>query len=84
MKRYERELQYGRFEQAMECMETASAFALAAALRERRQLRELVSETQVAAFLRDENWPNHNQKALKGRSEELLSDLQSVMENLNP
>jgi len=80
LKGYERDLQAGRFEQAMERMESAAAFALAAALRERRQMREPISETQVAAFLQDEIWPNHNQQALKGRSDELLAELQSMIE----
>ena len=80
LKGYERDLQAGRFEQAMERMESAAAFALAAALRERCQMREPISETQVAAFLQDEIWPNHNQQALKGRSDELLAELQSMIE----
>ncbi len=79
LKGYERDLQYGRFDQAMERMEKASAFALAAALRERRQLREPVAESAVASFLQNEVWPNHNKCALKGRSDELLAELQSVM-----
>lgn len=79
LKGYERNLQAGRFEQAMERMESAAAFALTAALRERRQLRAPVAESEVSAFLQGEVWPNQNQSALKGRSEALLTELQSVM-----
>ncbi len=81
LKGYERDLQYGRFDQAMERMESAAAFALVAALRERRQLLEPVAEAEVAAFLQGEVWPNHNQHALKGRSDELMAELQRVMAN---
>lgn len=60
-------------------MEVASAFALSAALRERRQLREPVDETRIAAFLQSEIWPNRNQTALKNRADELMSEFQTVM-----
>lgn len=76
---FARDLQSGNFDRAMERIEAASAFALSVALRERRQLREPVDESQIAAFLQAEVWPNHNQAALKSRADELMSEFQTVM-----
>ena len=76
---FARDLQSGNLDRAMERMETASAFALSVALRERRQLREPIDESQVAAFLQAEVWPNRNQTALKSRTDELMSEFQTVL-----
>ncbi len=76
---FTRDLQYGNLDRAMERMEAAAAFALSVALRERRQLREPVDETQIAAFLQAEIWPNRNQTALKNCGDELMAGFQTVM-----
>ena len=76
---FARDLQYGNLDRAMERMETAAAFALSVALRERRQLREPVDDTQIASFLQTEIWPNRNQTVLKNRADELMSEFQAVV-----
>ena len=76
---FARSLQCGNLDRAMERMEAAAAFALSVALRERRQLREPVDETQIAAFLQAEIWPNRNQTALKNCGDELMAGFQTVM-----
>lgn len=79
LQRYQSHLHWGRFDQAMECMEMASALALSAALRERRQLGAPVSPQQGAEALRRRILPHQNKGGLKKRPEEIAMELQSIL-----
>lgn len=76
---YQTHLHWGRFEQAMECMELASALALSSALRELRQLGKDISPQQGAEYLQKAVHPRHNRGSLKHRADEISMELQSVL-----
>lgn len=72
-------LHWGRFDQAMDCMEAAAALALAAALRECRQLGAGTTGPQLAEALRKRILPHRNREGLKNRFGELNNQLQCVL-----
>lgn len=76
---YKSHLHWGRFEQAMECMELASALALSAALREYRQLGQEVSLRQGTERLCQLIHPHQNRSSLKNRADEIAMELQSLL-----
>lgn len=79
LQKYRSNLHWGKYDEAMVCMENASALALAAALRERRQLGAPVSPEQGAEALRRRILPHQNKGGLKKRPDEIAMELQSVL-----
>lgn len=69
----------GRFDQAMDCMEAAAALALAAALRECRELGAGTTGPQIAESLRRRILPHQNREGVKTRFGELNAQLQSAL-----
>lgn len=72
-------LHWGRFDQAMDCMEEASALALAASLRECRGLGRETTGPQLAEAMRRRLRPHQNRGSLKNRFRELNAQLRSVL-----
>jgi len=72
-------LHWGYFDRAVECMEQASAQALAVYGRELRQLGEPRSAEELAEELRRCIRPHQNRSSLKARSSELAVQFQSVL-----
>ena len=73
-------LQWKQFDRAMECMEHASALALAVYERERRQLGERCSTEDLADALYRRILPHQNRGSLHRRPAELTTQFQSVLE----
>ena len=76
---YPEHLHWGRFGKAMECMEHASALALAASRRELRQLGVSVSSEELAQRMCDRIQPHQNHSVLKNRHRELAPKVQAVL-----
>ena len=76
---YKSSLHWGYFDQAMECMEQASALALAVYGRELRQLGEPHPTEELAAELCRSIRPNQKRGILKNRAAELAVQFQSVL-----
>ena len=72
-------LHRGRLQDAMTCMETAAALALAASLRECRTLGVEMTGTQIAEALRRRIKPHQNLEGLKNRFGELNAQLRSAL-----
>lgn len=79
LQRYRNLLHWGRFDEAMDCMESAAGMALSAAQRELRQLGENAAAEQLADRLRESILPHQNRGALKNRPEEIAMELQSIL-----
>ncbi len=73
-------LRWKQFDRAMECMEHASALALAVYERERRQLGERCSTEDLADALCRRILPHQNRGSLQRRPSELTAQFQSVLE----
>ena len=73
-------LQWKQFDRAMECMEHASALALAVYERELRQLGERCSTEELADALYRRILPHQNRGSLQRRPAELTAQFQSVLE----
>ena len=76
---YPEHLHWGHFGKAMECMEHASALALAASRRELRQLGVSVSSEELAQRMCDRIQPHQNHSVLKNRHRELAPRVQAVL-----
>lgn len=79
LQRYQNDLHWGRFEQAMDRMETMSALALSVVLRECRQMGTILTEEQGALFLKSRIHPHQNRGSLKTRATEIDMEFQSVL-----
>lgn len=80
---YPEHLHWGRFGKAMECMDQASALALAAYGRELRQLGEPVSSEELAQRMCSRIQPHQNRSVLKNRHRELALKVQAVLAKVN-
>lgn len=79
LQQYQNDLHWGRFEQAMDRMETMSALALSVVLRECRQMGTILTEEQGALFLQSRIHPHQNRGSLKTRATEIDMEFQSVL-----
>lgn len=79
LQQYQNDLHWGRFEQAMDHMETMSALALSVVLRECRQMGTVLTEEQGARFLQSHIHPHQNRGSLKTRATEIGMEFQSVL-----
>lgn len=76
---YIEHLRWGRTGKAVECMEQASALALAAYGRERRQLGESAGAEELQNRLLGHILPHQNNSSLKSRCQELNAKTQTVL-----
>ena len=76
---YRTHLHWGQFDQAMDCMEQASALAVAACRRELRQLGMAATEDELTKLLCERIRPHRNRGSLKKRHRELAPQFQSVL-----
>ena len=83
LQRYRDHLHWGRFDEAMDCMETMSALALSVVLRECRQLGVSLTAEQGALFLKSRIQPHLNRGVLKNRTDEIAMEFQSVLAKTN-
>jgi len=83
LEKYKNNLHWGRFEQAMDCMEQMSALALAACGRELRQLGKPASTDELTELLRGRVLPHRNRGYLKDRHTEIAIEIQSVLAQAN-
>lgn len=72
-------LHWGRFDQAMTCMEQMASLSLTAYARERRQLGDTVSTKELADVLQSRIQPHQNRGAIKNRDTEIRMEIQSVL-----
>lgn len=79
IEQYRAHFHWGRFYQAMDCMEQASALAVAACRRELRQLGMAATEDELTGSLCERIRPHRNRGSLKNRHRELAPQLQSVL-----
>ena len=79
LQKYRGHLFCGRFEEAMDCMETMSALALAVVLRECRQIGAARTPEQGAEFLRGRIQPHQNRSNFRNRTEEIARMLQNAL-----
>lgn len=79
IEQYRAHFHWGRFYQAMDCMEQASALAVAACRRELRQLGMAATEDELTKLLCERIRPHRNRGSLKNRHRELAPQLQSVL-----
>ena len=75
-------LRWKQFDRAMECMEHASALALAVYERERRQLGERQAPEELAETLYRRILPHQNRGSLHRRPADLTTQFQSVLEKV--
>lgn len=80
---YRTSLHWGHFDRAMDCMEQASAIALAAYGREMRQMGYTSSADELAEALCSRIHPHQNRGSLKNRHSEIAMQFQSVLAGRN-
>ena len=81
--RYRNDLHWGRFDQAMERMETMAALALSVVLRECKQMGIALTTEQGVRFLESHILPHQNRSILKNRADEIAMQFQSVLAKNN-
>lgn len=81
--RYRNDLHWGRFDQAMERMETMAALALSVVLRECKQMGTALTTEQGVRFLESHILPHQNRGILKNRADEIAMQFQSVLAKNN-
>ena len=81
--RYRNDLHWGRFDQAMERMETMAALALSVVLREYKQMGTALTTEQGVRFLESHILPHQNRSILKNRADEIAMQFQSVLAKNN-
>ena len=81
--RYRNDLHWGRFDQAMEHMETMAALALSVVLRECKQMGTALTVEQGVRFLESHILPHQNRSILKNRADEIAMQFQSVLAKNN-
>lgn len=69
IEQYRTHLHWGQFDQAMDCMEQASALAVAACRRELRQLGMAATEDELTKLLCERIRPHRNRGSLKNATE---------------
>ena len=79
MDKYCAHLHWGRFDQAMTCMEQMAALSLAAYGRERQQLGDAVTPEELANVLQNKIQPHQNRGVIKARDTEIRMEIQSVL-----
>lgn len=79
IEQYRSHLHGGRFDRAMDCMEQASALALAACRRELRQMGMAATEDELAGAMCGRIRPHRNRGVLKNRHRELTLQFQSAL-----
>ena len=79
IQQYRYQMKWGRFDKAMDCMEQASALALAAAGRELRQLGREASPEQMMERLKALIQPHQNRSSLQNRGSEIALELQRIL-----
>lgn len=77
--RYQDHLHWGRFQEALDCVEQAAVLALAASRRECRELGAEMTGTQIGEALRRRIKPHQNRESLKNRTGELNAQLRSAL-----
>lgn len=83
LEQYRSHLHWGRFEKAEDCMEQAAALAMAAALRECRQMGIAFSAVELAKKIQAGVQPHQNRGSLKNLGKELATQLQTVLTQQN-
>lgn len=79
LSQYRTHLHWGRFEEAMGCMEKMAALSMAAALREQRQIGNEVTGAQAAEALCRRILPHQNRGKLQNRTDQIAMQLQSLL-----
>ena len=80
---YRNDLHWGRFDQAMEHMETMAALSLSVVLRECKQMGTALTTEQGVRFLESHILPHQNRGILKNRADEIAMQFQSVLAKNN-
>lgn len=80
IEQYRSNMRRGRFDQAMDCMEQASALALAASSRELRQMGCVVDADSLGRELCGRIHPHQNRGALQNRHRELAAQFRRVLD----
>ena len=80
---YRNDLHWGRFDQAMEHMETMAALSLSVVLRECKQMGTALTTEQGVRFLESHILPHQNRSILKNRADEIAMQFQSVLAKNN-
>ena len=80
---YRNDLHWGRFDQAMEHMETMAALSLSVVLRECKQMGTALTVEQGVRFLESHILPHQNRGILKNRADEIAMQFQSVLAKNN-
>lgn len=83
LQQYRNDLHWGRFDQAMDRMETMAALALSVVLRECKQMGTMLTAEQGARFLESRILPHENRGILKNRADEIAVQFQSVLAKNN-
>lgn len=76
--RYKDHIYHGRYSQAMDCMELASALALSAAKRETHQIGIETSDEQLVQTLGQSIKPHKNRSILRDRVRKISADLRNI------
>lgn len=76
--RYKDHIYHGRYSQAMDCMELASALALSAAKRETHQIGIDISDEQLVQTLGQSIKPHKNRSILRDRVRKISADLRNI------
>lgn len=79
LQQYQSHFHRGRFDRAMDCMETMSALALSVVLRECRQFGTHLTAQQGAEFLQSRILPHQNRGTLRNRDSEIAMGFQAVL-----
>ncbi|HJH83964.1 DUF3991 and toprim domain-containing protein [Oscillibacter sp. ER4] len=83
LQQYRNDLHWGRFDQAMDRMETMAALALSVVLRECKQMGTALTTEQGGRFLESHILPHQNRGILKNRADEIAMQFQSVLAKNN-
>lgn len=83
LQQYRDDLHWGRFDQAMERMETMAALALSVVLRECKQMGAALTIEQGVRFLESRILPHQNRRILKNRTDEIAMQFQGVLARSN-
>jgi hypothetical protein len=79
LQRFKIHLHWGRFEEALGCMEDMAALSLFAAAREYRQIGSILSSGELSAMLQQSFKPHQNRGNIQNRADELTLGLQVAL-----
>lgn len=79
LEQYRTHLHLGRFDKAMDCVESAAGLALSAAALALQQAGRAFTPEQWSGALSQRILPHKNRSGLKGREKELSAELQAVL-----